>query len=58
LFHAPHAISSIRESAGERIGVGCKIGEVLQPYETETMSAFISRHSSSSLCSFFLIVPL
>ena len=30
LFHAPHAISSIRESDGERIGVGCKIGEVLQ----------------------------
>jgi hypothetical protein len=56
-FRAPHVISTIG-TAGERIGVGCKIGEVLQPYETETMSAFISRHSSSSLCSFFLIVPL
>ncbi len=28
-FRAPHAISAIR-SAGERIGVGCNNGEVLQ----------------------------
>ena len=28
-FRAPHAISAIT-SAGERIGVGCKNGEVLQ----------------------------
>jgi len=27
LFYAPHVISAIRESAGERIGVGCKIGD-------------------------------
>jgi hypothetical protein len=28
-FHAPHVISTIG-TAGERIGVGCKNGEVLQ----------------------------
>jgi hypothetical protein len=28
-FHAPHIISTIG-TAGERIGVGCKNGEVLQ----------------------------
>ena len=50
-FRAPHVISTIG-TAGERIGVGCKNGEVLQLradwlvylYETENMSAVISRH--------------
>jgi hypothetical protein len=47
-FRAPHVISTMG-TVGERIGVGCKNGEVLQlrahwllsPYETENMFAFI-----------------